>query len=113
MRSAHRSLLALEILGFFVISGGSGLLHFLFEWSSYATPVALIAAVNESLWEHLKIAFWPALFWAGVERLWLGARYPGFLCAKALSFLVVPALTLGGYALYIAATGSHSVLRPP
>ena len=59
---------------------------------------------------HLKIAFWPAVLWAGIERLWLGDRYPGFVCAKALSFLVVPMVTLASYLLYTALTGSHSVL---
>jgi hypothetical protein len=37
------------------------LLHFTFAWSGEWKPLALIAAVNESTWEHLKLAFWPAL----------------------------------------------------
>ena len=42
----------------FMVLAGSGL-HFAFDWSAGWPPLALIAAVNESIWEHLKLAFWP------------------------------------------------------
>ncbi|MEM4188473.1 MAG: DUF6512 family protein, partial [Candidatus Hadarchaeum sp.] len=49
---------------FFIIFFGS-FLHFAFELSGNFRPLALIAAVNESTWEHLKLAFWPAfIFYA-------------------------------------------------
>jgi hypothetical protein len=44
----------------FTIIVGS-LLHFVFAWSGEWKPLAIFAAVNESTWEHLKLAFWPAL----------------------------------------------------
>ncbi len=44
----------------FVIIAGSAL-HFVFEWSGGFRPVAWLAAVNESTWEHFKLGFWPAL----------------------------------------------------
>jgi len=44
----------------FTIIVGS-LLHFVFAWSHEWKPLAIFAAVNESTWEHLKLAFWPAL----------------------------------------------------
>jgi len=34
---------------------GSGL-HFLFDWTKHNRFVALFSAVNESYWEHIKIA---------------------------------------------------------
>ncbi len=27
----------------------------------------LVAAVNRSIWEHLKLGYWPALFYAALE----------------------------------------------
>lgn len=42
------------------ISAGS-LLHFAWEWSGRSTVVAVFAATNQNTWEHLKLAFWPAL----------------------------------------------------
>ena len=36
-------------------------LHFVFDLLSGFAPVGIIAAVNESVWEHMKLAFWPML----------------------------------------------------
>jgi len=33
------------------------LLHFLFDWLGQWPPIGLISAVNESVWEHTKLAF--------------------------------------------------------
>jgi hypothetical protein len=36
-------------------------LHFLFDWTKHKRFVAFFSAVNESYWEHIKIAIWPVL----------------------------------------------------
>lgn len=47
-------------LPFFLILSLGFLLHFLYGW--LPTPVtALFSPVRESLWEHVKIIFWPLL----------------------------------------------------
>jgi hypothetical protein len=62
-----KSILRWELGGIaFIVVVGSAL-HFVFEWSGRAIPVAPIAAVNESVWEHLKLGFWPALVYAALE----------------------------------------------
>lgn len=40
------------------------LLHFTYQWSGENAFVGLFSAVNESTWEHLKLAFFPMLFMA-------------------------------------------------
>ena len=45
------------------------LLHFLYYWLPYPI-VALFSPVRESLWEHLKIIFWPLL----LSGLFLGGK---------------------------------------
>lgn len=52
-----RSLLKWEMLGIAFISLLGAFLHFAFELSGQAKVVGAFAAVNESVWEHLKIAF--------------------------------------------------------
>ena len=37
------------------------LLHFAFEWSNKSNLIAAFSSVNESTWEHLKLAFFPML----------------------------------------------------
>lgn len=57
-----RKLQSLEILGaLFVIIIGS-IFHFVFEWSNQWLPLGAITPVNESVWEHLKLVFWPLVF---------------------------------------------------
>ncbi len=62
-----RSVLRRELIGIGVITVVGAVLHFAFEWSGQLEPVGVIAAVNESIWEHFKIGFWPALFHALFE----------------------------------------------
>jgi len=37
--------------------------HFLFEWTNNNTVVGLFFPVNESIWEHLKLVFFPSLIY--------------------------------------------------
>ena len=92
----------------FIVLLGS-LLHFTFELSGGWRPLGIISAVNESVWEHLKLAFWPALFWTIIE--WLCLRRPktdtrpNFLIAKAVGAYTMPALIVGIFYSYTAFTG--------
>lgn len=102
-----RSLLKWEIIGtIFIIAMGT-LLHFVFAWSGYYRPLALIAAVNESTWEHLKIAFWPALIWAVIEYCFWWRRPPNLLVAKTASFYLTPLLIVLLVSIYTKFTGHH------
>ena len=40
--------------------------HFFFEWSGNETVVGILFAVNESVWEHLKLIIFPTLVWFAV-----------------------------------------------
>jgi hypothetical protein len=67
------------------------LLHFVWEWSGRSPFVAVIAATNESTWEHLKMAFWPALALTPIQRALYGPL-PGWPVATMLRVLVPPVL---------------------
>lgn len=90
------------VLGFIFITITGTLLHFAYEWSGQNKLVALIAAVNESTWEHMKIAAIPALVWSIVEipLLW---QHPNFIVARLVAvatiLLAIP-LIFYGYKLF-------------
>jgi hypothetical protein len=84
------SILKWEIIGIVFIVLAGGLLHFVFEWSGSWRPLAIIAAVNESTWEHLKLAFWPALVWFLIEIFYIRKTSNNFYFAKAISILLIP-----------------------
>jgi len=50
-------------MGCFLILIVAGPLHFAYEWSGENFLVSLVAPVNESIWEHLKLVYWPTLLW--------------------------------------------------
>ena len=51
----RKMILRWELIGIVVIILAGSALHFVFEWTRYWPPEAVIAAVNESTWEHLKL----------------------------------------------------------
>ena len=51
------------LLGIPVLIIVGSLMHFVYEWSGNSIIVGIFAPINESVWEHLKMAFWPMLIW--------------------------------------------------
>ena len=59
-----RSILIWQLLGYTVVAILGTLLHFLYDWTDGAKIAALFSGVNESTWEHMKLFFFPAFFFA-------------------------------------------------
>lgn len=96
-----------ELLGVIPIALAGAMLHFAFEWSGEWRPLAVFAAVNESVWEHMKLAFWPAVAWALLGRC---LRPDATLCywfAKSLGLLMMPLVMGGLFYAYTAALGRN------
>ena len=86
----NRYMLKWELLGIvFIVIVGSAF-HFVFDLSGGWRPLAIIAAVNESVWEHLKLGVWPALIHALIEYRYIKKLSSNFLFAKAIGILIIP-----------------------
>ena len=59
-----RSIGLWQFFGFGVTAFGGTVLHFLYEWLGEAAWIAPFSGVNESTWEHMKLFFFPAFFFA-------------------------------------------------
>ncbi len=68
----------------FVFIIGS-LAHFLYDWSDNHYLVGLFTPVNESIWEHMKLLFFPMLLYSALLIFRFGRSYP----------CIVPALCAG------------------
>lgn len=79
-----------EGLGVLFINFTGAFLHFAFELSNFWKPVALIAAVNESTWEHLKFYFWAGIILALIEYTYVKDEARNFIFAKAVGLLITP-----------------------
>jgi len=77
-----------HLYGFLFTALLGPLLHFIYAWSGGNAIAALLGPVNESVWEHLKLLFWPVLFFSTAECFVYGKTLPGFLPAKALSLIL-------------------------
>lgn len=75
-------------LGFIVISVVGTLAHFVYEWSHHNKIIGLFTAVNESTWEHIKIALTPSLLWCLYDGFIYGLE-PNYFLAKLASLLVI------------------------
>ena len=96
-----------EIIGTVLIIGFGTTLHFWFEWTDYWRPMALIAAVNESTWEHFKMAFWPGLIFALIEYPFLKKDTRNFVTAKFSGLFAMPIITMILFYGYTSLTGTH------
>jgi hypothetical protein len=104
-----RRVLRWEIGGIFFIVALGTVLHFVFEWSGRWIPIAPIAAVNESVWEHLKLGFWPALVYAALEYSRFGKSANNFHFAKTIGIYLIPITIVVLFYAYTAILG-HGLL---
>ena len=99
-----KSILLYELVGMVLIIIIGTLLHFTFEWSGFQDIVGVFSAVNESVWEHLKIAFMPSILFAIIEYRFLYKRTNNFFFAKALgiySMMVIIPVIFYAYTIFI------------
>jgi hypothetical protein len=90
MSRREKNVFVYEFLGMvFIIIFGS-MLHFTFELSGRQPLVGVFSAVNESVWEHLKLGFWPALVYAIIEYRRVKKSTNNFLLAKTVGVYLIP-----------------------
>ena len=82
----------LETIGAISIIALGTLWHFVFDLAGRWWPLAFIFPVNESVWEHLKLAFWPTLLFGLIQWWWLRDRTGNLFVATVLSALIGPLL---------------------
>lgn len=74
----------LEAAGGVVVYAIASVLHFIYDLSGQSIAGALLGAVNESVWEHLKIFGIAYLIWSVTELLWAKPPLKAFVTAKAV-----------------------------
>ena len=98
-----------EICGAVFVSIAASVLHFLYEWSGEEVWASLFSAVNESVWEHIKIFSIPYVVWAFVELCCIRIPFKRFVSGKVLSlyFMLIAmpvffyAYILSGFAITV------------
>lgn len=93
-------------MGGFIFTGIFGtFLHFLFDLTGGSAAAGLFSAVNESIWEHMKLLFYPMVVFAIIEYLAWGREDRRFWTVKLVGIftglLLIPVL----YYTYTGALG--------
>jgi hypothetical protein len=92
----NRKILLLEVGGIFFIIFLGAAFHFTFALSGNNPVVGAFSAVNESVWEHLKLPFWPSILWLLIAMYPLRKMVGNFFFAKAigisLTLVIIPAV---------------------
>ncbi len=83
-----RSIASWQIGGFIFTSVLGTFLHFLFDLTGGNLVAALFSAVNESIWEHMKLLFYPMVAFAILQYQIWGKETPDFWCVKLKGTLV-------------------------
>jgi len=99
-----------ELAGIAVIFLTGSALHAVFDWTGHWRPIAWFFAVNESVWEHFKLAFWPGLLYAMLEYLALRRSVNNFWVGKCLGLFSMPVAVAVLFYGYTAVLGHHHLV---
>ena len=76
-----------QISGFLFTAIAGTLLHYIYDWSGGLSILGVISAVNESVWEHMKLLFIPMFLFSLIEMTALAEHHNNFWRSKLLGIL--------------------------
>ena len=76
------------IIGFLFVSLIGTFLHFLYDISNHNKMVGVFSSVNESTWEHIKLALTPTFIYSLIDGYAYGC-YDNYFFAKLVSVLTI------------------------
>ena len=77
-----------QVAGFLFTSILGTFLHFLFDLSSQSVVAAIFSAVNESIWEHMKLIYYPMILFSLIEYRFWGKDHEQFWCIKLVGSML-------------------------
>jgi len=83
------------------------LFHFTYEWSGENILIGLFSAINESTWEHLKLAFYPIILMAIIGYFFIGKKSNNYWFAQAFGILTAFVYTIVFFYTYTGIIGTN------
>lgn len=91
---------------FFVIIAGT-INHFLYDWTGNNHIVGLFTPINESIWEHMKLLFFPMLIYSLLLILKFKRIYPCVISSLCFGILIGTILIPIFYYAYTSILGKN------
>ncbi len=82
-----KNLKRFTIIGILFVLLMGTLAHFIYGWAGNHPAVGLFTPVNESIWEHMKLLFFPMLIYAFFTMLRLKEAYPCIISSLCFGIL--------------------------
>ena len=86
------------------------LLHFTYNFFNQNPFVAIFSSINESVWEHLKLIYFPMLITAVLGIIYFKNKIPNFLCSKTIGILTSMIFTVVFFYTYTGILGKNIAL---
>ena len=83
------------------------LLHFTYKLSGENKLVAIFSSINESVWEHLKLIFFPMLLTTIIGYFYFKKSTPNFLCSKTIGIIIAMAILIIFFYTYTGILGKN------
>lgn len=83
------------------------LLHFLYKLSGENQFIAVFSSINESVWEHLKLLYFPMLLTIIIGYFYIGKELDNFLCAKTIGIIISILFIITFFYTYTGILGKH------
>lgn len=81
------------------------LLHFTYQLSGRNEIVGIFSAINESVWEHLKLLYFPMLLTIIIGYFYIGKDIPNLVCSKTIGIIVALLFTVTFFYTYTGIVG--------
>ena len=95
------------IIGIIFVMLTGTLSHFLYDWSGQNPVVGLFTPVNESIWEHMKLLFFPMLLYSLIMILKYRRQYPHIASALFFGLIAGTILIPAFYYAYTSVLGTN------
>lgn len=99
-----------EVVGLIVTLIIGTFSHFTYEWTGNQIFVGLFCPVNESVWEHLKLVFFPFFLYSLLEYFLVGKRFNNYWFHKSISVILGCLFIVLGFYVYTIVLNDNLIL---
>lgn len=103
-------LIKYSIIGIIFVSILGTLSHFTYDWFQQNNLIGLFVPINESVWEHMKLVFFPLLIYSIIMNKKLMYEYPGLKSALYFGIIIGTLFIPIVYYTYVGIIGYHHLI---
>ena len=96
-----------QIFGVIFIFIMGTLLQFTYKWSNENLLIGTFSTINESVWEHLKLVYFPTLITIIFGNFYIKKDVPNYLCSKVIGMITAMTFIVTFFYTYTGILGKN------